>query len=104
MYAPPPTAAAASVDAYGHNDTHMYGFPPAVARRYLPYGNILGHFAENVLPPVGPSEGSATFIREGQTLHAPDCYSSPNDKYLLCLRRDARLMLLHRTNTGNYTM
>jgi hypothetical protein len=83
---------------------HWSGFSLAAPRRYLPYGNILGRFAENVLPPAGPSEASATFISEGQTLHAPDCYTSPNDKYLLCMRRDARLMLLHRTNTGNYTM
>lgn len=37
-------------------------------------------------------------------LTSPNCYASPNDKYLLCMRRDARLMLMHRGNAGNYTL
>lgn len=70
--------------------------------RYLPFGNIKDAFAANVLPPLPPVH--ATFIPEGAVLAAPDCYTSPNNRYLLCMRRDSRLMLMHRGNHGNYTL
>jgi hypothetical protein len=73
-------------------------------RRYLPFGNILGRFAENVAPPLGPPMEDSNFIPEGAILASPECLTSPNGKYLLCLRRDSRLQLVHSTARGNYTM
>lgn len=72
--------------------------------RYSPFGNILGKFAENVAPPLGPPMEDATFIPEGAVLASPECVASPNAKYLLCLKRDSRLQLVHSTARGNYTM
>jgi hypothetical protein len=83
-----------------HANTALYSCHP----RYLPFGNILGKFAENVAPPIGPPTEDATFVAEGAILASPECSASPNKQYLLCLRRDSRLQLVHSTARGNYTM
>jgi len=73
-----------------------------VCCRYLPYGNVQGQFARNVFPPVAPSP--AIFVTPGRTLQSPDCYTSANRRYLLCMRREGRLMLLNNTRSGLITL
>lgn len=71
-------------------------------QRYLPFGNVKGHFAKNVFPPKAAP--AAAVIPVGTSLDGPSCLSSLNKKYELCMRRDARLMLQQVTSQGNYML